>query len=778
MMLKKVKSEKWGQLKESVISEGVAIPQNKWVSASSSSSAFIEKMAPSNKSSQTSEKSCSSTIKPIPITKPTCMVLPLKSAKSVEQLVSPGMTGLNNVGNTCFMNSVIQCLANTRELRDYFLNGDFQSDINVDNTLGTGGKLAVSFAGLLKVLWSASYHSYSPAKLKNLISQKASQFTGYAQHDAQEFMAFLLDGLHEVAMTDLNRVKEKPYIENVDSDDQDDEFLANESWDRYKMRNDSVIVDLFQGQYKSKLVCPVCDKISITFDPFLYLSVPLPKKQLNVEVLFFWRDLYKKPIKLGILEVSRGRIIKCYREGTLISSASTYGELFAFEKFDEVLAGEPIVELAVIQRILHPSLSNRCSFCKQESPPDSTEKLKRCTNCLRVCYCDQICQKNHWATHKTNCKACPEVIGQPFLLTIPKSQATISRIYELMESFSSILTQVALSISDEMSTSSQSDSAVSSNVTTLSTTTSNLSNSARCDNQENSEITDNKFADTEISNRSRLELFDNKEKLDCSEPEKCDKNSTEEMYSTRLVCAVTQNNQLENTSKPFFIKPLNSHASSSLLHQNEHLANEPLNLVSISSFAMDWKNNPSANVITIKTIMATPRRQRITAIEAQRLIIDGLEDDSDLDDDSSESSAQECDVSYQNHADESSDDNFDDMPDGDVPTADISQPLSLIFLILGHVSHVIILLKTSKSTLNQDNFTLENCLQLFSEPEILSPEEAWYCSKCKNHREASKEMTLWRLPTVLLIQLKRFSFKSHLWRDKLDKMVHFPTRLV
>ncbi|KAG1681498.1 FAD-dependent oxidoreductase domain-containing protein 1 [Nymphon striatum] len=74
--------------------------------------------------------------------------------------------------------------------------------------------------------------------------------------------------------------------------------------------------------------------------------------------------------------------------------------------------------------------------------------------------------------------------------------------------------------------------------------------------------------------------------------------------------------------------------------------------------------------------MATPRRQRITAIEAQRLIIDGLEDDSDLDDDSSESSAQECDVSYQNHADESSDDNFDDMPDGDVPTADISQPLS------------------------------------------------------------------------------------------------------
>lgn len=51
------------------------------------------------------------------------------------------------------------------------------------------------------------------------MASKASQFTGYAQHDAQEFMAFLLDGLHE----DLNRIQIKPYTETVDSDGRPDE---------------------------------------------------------------------------------------------------------------------------------------------------------------------------------------------------------------------------------------------------------------------------------------------------------------------------------------------------------------------------------------------------------------------------------------------------------------------------------------------------------------------------------------------------------------------------
>jgi hypothetical protein len=122
---------------------------------------------------------------------------------------SKGQTGLQNLGNTCFMNSALQCLSNCVPLREFFLSRRYVPDINRDNPIGCGGLLATEFARLLEQMWSQQLSSVSPRDFKAVISKFAPQFSGYQQHDSQELLCFVLDGLHE----DLNRIRKKPYVE-------------------------------------------------------------------------------------------------------------------------------------------------------------------------------------------------------------------------------------------------------------------------------------------------------------------------------------------------------------------------------------------------------------------------------------------------------------------------------------------------------------------------------------------------------------------------------------
>lgn len=63
-------------------------------------------------------------------------------------------------------------------------------------------------------------------------------------------------------------------------------MVAKEAWENHRLRNDSVIVDTFHGLFKSTLVCPECAKVSVTFDPFCYLTLPLPLKKDRVMEVF------------------------------------------------------------------------------------------------------------------------------------------------------------------------------------------------------------------------------------------------------------------------------------------------------------------------------------------------------------------------------------------------------------------------------------------------------------------------------------------------------------
>ncbi|KAI9474762.1 hypothetical protein BX667DRAFT_463197, partial [Coemansia mojavensis] len=194
--------------------------------------------------------------------------------------------GLNNLGNTCFMNSALQCLGHFSDLTQYFVSNVYRVELNRDNPLGMKGAVASAYGRLVKAMWDIERGAYAPRMFKQTVAQWAPQFRGYNQQDAPEFLAFLLDGMHE----DLNRIIKKPYIEVPDANGRPDAEIADEQWDIYKRRNDSVVVDLFQGQYRSTLVCPECSHVSVTFDPFMYLTLPLPiqrqkwqQKQVTLE---------------------------------------------------------------------------------------------------------------------------------------------------------------------------------------------------------------------------------------------------------------------------------------------------------------------------------------------------------------------------------------------------------------------------------------------------------------------------------------------------------------
>ncbi|XP_078597209.1 ubiquitin carboxyl-terminal hydrolase 19-like isoform X2 [Branchiostoma floridae x Branchiostoma japonicum] len=642
--------------------------------------------------------------------KPTCLVPPVThgswgAAGDVEKTCEPGFTGLDNLGNTCFMNATLQALANTRELRDFCQSNKFKEDLNTENVLGSGGKLAIAFACVLRTLWSGTRTSYAPSRLKSIIATKAHQFTGFAQHDAQEFLAFLLDGLHE----DLNRIQDKPYTTTVESDGRPDAEVADEAWRIYMKRNDSFMVDLFQGQFKSTLVCPVCSKVSVTFDPFAYLSVPLPKKQRTISVYFQSRNPANKPVlfsvplavdaavedlklavgrrtetkaqNLRVFEVYKSGIHFWYNRGDTLSNVQANDHIMVCEVLDQQQAGEAVYEVAVLQRCLQPlnrSPITRCTSCQKISPDGCN--MKRCTKCFKAGYCNQQCQKKHWPTHKAICKYSPEPIGCPFIISLPQSQATFTRLCEMLEAFARYSVDVFQPPIQKNTPSSSESSAPSEEP------------AASPGNQE--EKVDN-LPTPGNQPQPITEQEEKREEKDAADSEEAS-TPKEGEPKMAVVHGQQQDPPPERDILPFFLKPCNERGQGKVGRDGERLqdqGNVPLDLSDLTYLAMDWRNHEKS--------------KNYVLVQSKQL-------------------------EYEE------DESVHSTPTSDGP------------------------------------ITLQQCLQLFTEPETLAPEEAWYCPSCKQHREATKQMSLWRLPHTLIIQLKRFSFRNLIWRDKITKMVQFP----
>ncbi|KDO29822.1 hypothetical protein SPRG_19708 [Saprolegnia parasitica CBS 223.65] len=178
----------------------------------------------------------------------------------------PGAVGLLNLGNTCFLNCAIQCLSATPVLRSYLLSTQYVGHINKTNPLGTKGKVVSAVASVLASLWTPTgaipTTTVSPSALRKLVAKARPQFDGYDQQDAHEYMAALLDAIHE----DVKR--STGFHEPTAADDA--------AWRAHVAGNHSIVTDVFHGLLQSQTVCDACGHTSVSHDPFLCFSLSIP----------------------------------------------------------------------------------------------------------------------------------------------------------------------------------------------------------------------------------------------------------------------------------------------------------------------------------------------------------------------------------------------------------------------------------------------------------------------------------------------------------------------
>jgi len=229
-----------------------------------------------------------------------------------------GVVGLQNLGNTCFMNSAIQCLSNVPDLRDFFLKDQYKANLN-SGAFKTKGKLAESYAKLLHQLWDPNTVQVAPRNFKWQIGQFAEQFAGYGQQDSMEFIEYVIDGLKE----DVNLVQgSKPFVELKEAEGRDDTVVAAEACRNYHMRNESLVDDLFLGFFKSTVTCPEpgCGRVSVTFDPFLSVKLPLVSAAEDRTASFDVLIVPKSPT--GPIQKHRVSVAKFGNANNLIEAAA------------------------------------------------------------------------------------------------------------------------------------------------------------------------------------------------------------------------------------------------------------------------------------------------------------------------------------------------------------------------------------------------------------------------------------------------------------------------
>ncbi|PWY74367.1 UCH-domain-containing protein [Aspergillus heteromorphus CBS 117.55] len=658
-----------------------------------------------------------------------------------------GCTGLSNLGNTCYMNSALQCVRSVEELTYYFLNDVYKQDLNPQNPLAHNGEVAKAYANLLRQIYDENAQSsFAPRQLKHTIGRYGPAFSGYGQQDSQEFLLFLLDGLQE----DLNRIMKKPYIEKPDSTDDMvtdraklHEF-ADTCWDIYKARNDSVITDLFAGMYKSTLVCPECNKVSIIFDPFNNLTLQLPIENMWGKEIFYF-PLGKKPVLIDV-EIDKHASIKSLKELVAKKMGSdpqrlVMSEIYKnkfYKLFDNTssiadcqISGNDdigIYEVESVPTNYNPDRSPKTyvSFSRSDHEEVPAIDSPRADRMLVPIF-------NRWEKPRGNNPNNPKNM-QRTLFGVP-SYVVINR--EEFGDYDTIFRKVLAQLAPM--------------------STRNVLEEQRVidANQEDS--------DTVVMNEDDAESADSKIKTASVDGEDgmVDVSMRESDDSPSDPPAGPESTIPPNLRGLFEMK---------IFKSNEVV---PSGFSSLD----EHKEYPKMSFRIKAPVAKKPKKSNL------------------------EQAAQQA-SDEEASADKGSDSGEPDSPTPPKPKPPMIRPGEGIVVEWSAAAYDALFASVSgketelrgaptwtdverlpdpelskRRALRQHRkkkgVTLNECLDEFNKEEVLSENDAWYCPRCKEHRRASKKFELWKTPDILVMHLKRFS-ASRGFRDKLDVLVDFP----